>query len=70
MPMAVCKALRLYEQDCSIREGDRGCTGYGSRQEGIGDGKGSQGNRHRILRGLILRPTGREPVRGDHGRVR
>jgi hypothetical protein len=68
--MAVSKAMRFYQQDGGIREGNRGCAGYGSRQEGIGDGNGTQGNRHRILRGLKLRPTGREPVRGDHGRVR
>jgi hypothetical protein len=67
--MAVTKAMKSCLQHCGIRAGDRGGAGFGLRQEGIRDGKGSQGNRHRILRDLILRPTGREPVGGDHGRV-
>jgi hypothetical protein len=67
--MAVTKAMRLYFQNYGIRADDCGGAGYGRRQEGIRDGKGSQGNRHRILCDLILRPTGREPVGGDHGRI-
>ena len=38
-------------------------------REAITHGTEESGNRHRILCGLKLRPTGREPVGGDHGCV-